>query len=103
MSIVSQAESHAHDVTHAWTTRGLTSAAFTFKAFLARIPDAGPAVTKDEVRQVSTIAEKVIEHIESRLEARRDSPETTLELATLIYRIRARLEEAVRWSRHLPT
>lgn len=102
-SIVTRAESHAHDVLHAWTIRGLLSAAFTFKVFLAHIPDEGQAVTKADVDRVASITEQVIEHLERRIDGRRDSPEAKLELATLVYRIRARLEQAVQWSRHVPS
>jgi hypothetical protein len=100
-SIVSRAEAHADDVLHAWTVRGLISAAVRFKIFLARIPDAGPTVTSADIQQVSTFAEKVIDHLEKRLDSHWDSHDVKLELASLIYRMRARLEEAARWGRHL--
>ena len=100
-STVSRAEAHAADVIHAWTARGLINAAVTFKAFLAHLPDRGPSITKADIQQISAIAETVISHIDARIDRQRDSHETQLEFASLIYRIRARVEELTRWGRHL--
>jgi hypothetical protein len=100
--IVSRAETHAADVIQAWTARGLINAGITFKAFLASIPDRGSAVTRTDLRDIAAIAEKVIGHIDARIDRQGDSHEIQLEFASLIYRIRARIEELTRWGRHLP-
>jgi hypothetical protein len=99
-SIVARAEAHATDVLRARTTRGLLNAAFSFKVFLAHVPDSGPIGTPD-VQQIADAAERVIQHIDARIDQQSGSYESKLEFASLIYRIRARLEEIVRWNRHI--
>ncbi len=97
--VVARAEAHAADVLRARTIHGLLTAAFNFKVFLARVPDAGP-IGQAEVHRISEIAERVIQHIDERIDTRGGSHGAKLELASLVYRMRARLEEIVRWSRH---
>ena len=97
--VVAHAEARAADVLRARTTHGLLTAAFNFKVFLARVPDSGP-IARADVTRISEIAERVIQHIDARIDAHGGSHASKLEFASLIYRIRARLEEIARWSRH---
>lgn len=101
--IVTRAEALAAKVIDAPSGRGLIKSAEAFKVFLTGIPDAGlAAITKPGLDEISVIAEKVIEHVDARIDANKDSHETKLECATLIYGIREAWEAVHRWGQRLP-
>jgi hypothetical protein len=100
--LVNRANDLATDVFGARTNRRLLKLGTSFNAFLAELPDQSQgALSKSEVHPIADIAEKVISHVDARVDAPDGSRAAKVELASLIYGMRVKLEDLARWSRTL--
>lgn len=75
------------------TRRGFLAALANFEGMVKVVPDyPGTFFTDSDYDALRALADRAIEHIERRLDARADRPSLQQELATTIYRLRAEME-----------